>query len=449
MSKLLLNREKRYMEFVEMCSNKAFPEQLSAMLYFEKSLFLRICAGQKLLRILFRKGNKERILKISQYGPQRFFLELLIIHYNIPLFLAKILFKIKSILSLLMLSLNRSKNDVYNDLSTYKKLTFLITDFNRLTNRFVNVITNAENICEVHSNCKVKLVGVKQINFSLPQLTISQFFSVLFAPSWKTTYLVRAFRQYNFIIKYNINNVYIIDGDSPTSVSSAYAAYLANTISTCVQWGTMAMGIKPGYKLFPFNYYLCTGQYYVDLLSPFSKKTKFLIYPYINNFKYIKETNFNRCKSVLFVLSESDTAISKKETYFLINLCAETKKRFPNLNITARPHPDMILNENSISLFKKHGVIIDNSTSPDIALSKNKFIVGLISSLMIESLDYDCFPIFMEFGLKQLYPDLLNLSAAMKFETKKQWFEILDNLLKNYCDYKVEPSLKKSLNNKS
>ena len=83
-----------------------------------------------------------------------------------------------------------------------------------------------------------------------------------------------------------------------------------------------------------------------------------MIYPYINNFKYIKETNFNRCKSVLntFVLSESDTAISKKETYFLINLCAETKKRFPNLNITARPHPDMILNENSISLFKKHGV---------------------------------------------------------------------------------------------
>ena len=68
---------------------------------------------------------------------------------------------------------------------------------------------------------------------------------------------------------------------------------------------------------------------------------------------------------------------------------------------------------------------------------------------MIESLDYDCFPIFMEFGLKQLYPDLLNLSAAMKFETKKQWFEILDNLLKNYCDYKVEPSLKKSLNNRS
>ena len=150
----------------------------------------------------------------------------------------------------------------------------------------------------------------------------------MFAPSWKTTYLVRAFRQYNFIIKYNINNVYIIDGDSPTSVSSAYAAYLANTISTCVQWGTMAMGIKPGYKLFPFNYYLCSGQYYVDLLSPFSKETKFLIYPYINNFKYIKETNFNRCKSVLFVLSESDTAISKKETYFLINLCAETKNDF-------------------------------------------------------------------------------------------------------------------------
>jgi len=262
------------------------------------------------------------------------------------------------------------------------------------------------------------------------------------------TYLIRAYRQYNFIEKYSINNVYIMDGDSPSGVSSAYAAHLADTISTCIQWGAMPIGIKPGYKLFPFDYFLCTGQYYVDLLSPFSDRTEFLVSAFINNAKFDKKIDFNRCESVLFVLEDSETAISKEEFDSIINLCAETKRRFPYLNITARPHPDMVLNEAFVSLFKECGVVIDSTTNPNIALSKNKFVVGHISSLMIESVEYDCFPIFIETGIKQLYPDLVALSAAMKFETKKEWSLLLDNLLKNYCNYTAQASLKKSLNNK-
>ena len=108
----------------------------------------------------------------------------------------------------------------------------------------------------------------------------------------------------------------------------------------------------------------------------------------------------------------------------------------------------MVLNEAFVSLFKECGVVIDSTTNPNIALSKNKFVVGHISSLMIESVEYDCFPIFIETGIKQLYPDLVALSAAMKFETKKEWSLLLDNLLKNYCNYTAQASLKKSLNNK-
>jgi len=447
MSKKLLDREKEYMEFVENCSNNAFPKKLSALLYYEKSLFLRICAGQKLLKNLFYKGHKERLLNISHYGPQSFFLELGVIHLNIPLFLARIISKIKFSAMLFRISFNWRREVTINVLLANENITFLNSDFDRLTNRFTDVIKDAKHICEIHSDCEVKFISNDNHSyFFLPRLTISQFFSVLCAPFWKMTFLIRTYRQYNFIKKHRINNVYIMDGDSPSSVSSAYAAYLANTVSTCVQWGAMAMGIKPGYKLFPFKYYLCTGKYYVDLLNPFSDRTEFLISPFINKINFDKNNNSNRCRSVLFVLNESETAISKKESDFLINLCAETKKRFAYLNVTARPHPDMVLNESFVSLFKECGVVIDNVTNPNVALSKNKFLVGHISSLMIECLEYDCLPIFMEIGIKKLYPDLIYLSAAMKFKTKKEWFLLLDDLLKNYCDYKVQKTLKKSLN---
>ena len=446
MSKKLLDREKMYMEFVENCSNNAFPGKLSNVLYFEKSLFLRICAGQEILKNLFFKGHKEKLLEISYYGPKFFFLEIVVIQLNIPLFLARILSKIKFSVTLFRMFFHRTKKDPISDLPANENLTFLMSDLDRFTERFEDVIKDSKYICNIYSDCKVKLIRNGNHNyFYLPRLTISQFFLILRAPFWKMTFLIRTYRQYNFIKKYRINKVYIMDGDSPWGVSSAYAAYLANTVSTCVQWGAMAMGVKPGYKIFPFNYYLCTGQYYVDLLSPFSDRTEFLIRPYINKINFDKKQNTNRCNSILFVLNESETAISKKESDFLINLCVETKKRYAHLNVSARPHPRMVLNENCISLFNECGVVLDKTINPNVALIKNKFIVGHISSLMIESLEYDCFPIFMEIGIEKLYPDLIALSAAMKFKTKKEWFLLLDDLLKNYCDYEVEKKLKNSL----
>ena len=39
-------------------------------------------------------------------------------------------------------------------------------------------------------------------------------------------------------------------------------------------------------------------------------------------------------------------------------------------------HALMVLNEKLSSLIKKYGVVMDKFSSPDIALTKNKFIVG-------------------------------------------------------------------------
>jgi hypothetical protein len=436
------------MIFVESCADNAFPDSLPDLLYYEKSLFLRICTGQPLLKELFFNGYKDRLLNISQYGPQRFFVELLIIKLNIPIFLAKILFKIKFSAALLRMSFYWESKEVTGNLSSYKNLTFLMSDFERLTNRFTSVIRDAKNICEINSDNRVRLISNGSNSyFFLPRLTAYQFLSVLFAPAWKMTYLIRAYKQSNFIKKYSIGSVYIMDGDSPSTVSSSYAAYLASATSICIQWGAMVYGIKPGYKLFPCDYFLCTGQYYVDLLSPFSKKTKFLVSGFINDAKFDKKNDINRCKSILFLLEDTETVITKEESDLMVNLCIETKRRFPDLNITARPHPDMTIEEDFVVLFKKYGVVVDRTPTPRITLSLNKFVVGHASSLMIESVEYDCLPVFMEIGIKQLQPDLVALSAAMKFETKKEWFVLLNNLLNNYCNYEAEISLKNSLNN--
>jgi ABC-type uncharacterized transport system permease subunit len=56
-----LLKEKSFIEFVERCADNAFSGELSDLLYYEKSLFLRICAGQVLLKNLFFNGHKERL----------------------------------------------------------------------------------------------------------------------------------------------------------------------------------------------------------------------------------------------------------------------------------------------------------------------------------------------------------------------------------------------------
>ena len=444
-----LLKEKSFMEFVECCANKAFPDSLSDLLYYEKSLFLRICSGQPLLKELFFDGYEDRLLNISQCGPHRFFLELIVIKLNIPAFLATVLFKIKFSLTLFRMSFYFKSTRGIDNLSSYKNLTFLMSDFERLTNRFTSVIKDAKNICEVNSDNKVRLISNGSGSYLfLPRLTIYQFLIVLFSPAWKMTYLIRAYKQSNFIKKYSIDTVYIMDGDSPSSVSSSFAAHLASATSIGIQFGAMVYGIKPAYKFFPFDHFLCTGQYYVDLLSPFSKRTKFLVSGVIDNFKLDETKHINKSKSILFLLEDSATVVSKEESDLMVNLCIETKRRFPDLNITARPHPDpdILIKEDLINLLKGCGIVVDFTANPRTTVSLNKFVVGHASSLMIEALEYDCLPVFMEIGIKQLQPDLLFLSAAMKFETKKEWFILLDNLLNNYSDYKTEISLKNSLN---
>ena len=97
-------------------------------------------------------------------------------------------------------AVNRAILAAISDLSANENLTFLMSDLDRLTKRFEDVIKDSKYICEIHSDCKVKLISNGNHNyFYLPQLTISQFFLILRAPFWKMTFLVRTYRQYNFI----------------------------------------------------------------------------------------------------------------------------------------------------------------------------------------------------------------------------------------------------------
>jgi len=443
-----LQKEASYMCFVEQVADNAFPVVDDHILYYEKSLFLRMCAGQTNLRKAFYAGHDERLLNVSWHGPQRFFVELIAIELFIPLFAAAVLLKLKFCANLIKSLSPKNGGRSLDELYQTKDLMFLTSDFSRLTDRFLKVIANHSNVCEVHSDSSIKLLnGGTDEHYSLPQLSISQFIKVLKSQSWKMTYLMRVYRQFNFISKYGFKTIYVMDGDAPMHVSSAHAAFLATIKSIGVQWGCMPIGVKPGYKLFPFDEFYCTGKYYVDLLKGFSKKTNFFCKGYRVPNAEMLINNVARKKSILFLLSDSKTIVNGYEIKLLIDICIETKEKFPNLSISVRPHPDMFLDEDTISKFKINDISVDRSLSPDDALINNKFIVGQLSSLMIESIEYDCIPVFMDIGIKKMFPDLMRESAAMMFKTKENWFEMLNDLLVNYSGYQTDLMLKKTLNN--
>ena len=445
MAKENLEKERSFMEFVERCTEHAFPNISSPTSYFEKSLFLRICAGQQNLKRLFFSGFEDKLITASYKGAQYFFITVIVLDINIPKFLAILFFKAKMI-SQLVLSLTSNLDiSVIQNIKNNDNKIFLSSNLSRCTKRFRKIFNNVYPIIEVNLNSDVKIVYEDKVkSYKLPRITWKQMLALLTSSSWKMTYLIRAYRQYNLMKELEVKVVYIMDGDAPSHVSTSYAAWLSSAKSIGVQWGAMPNGVKPGYKQFPFDEFYCTGKWYVSLLNPFSKRTIFFA-----NGDYTaeyKESSFvNRDKSLLFLFEESEASITKEECVFMINLCIETKVMFPHLNVTARSHPAMILDNRYKEKLNEIGVVVENYSDPDIALMQHKFLVGHVSSLMIESLKYDCMPIFMDIGIEKMYPDLIGLSAAKIFKTKKEWFNILQDLLVNYSNYIVPVEVKKSL----
>ena len=448
MSKEYLAQEARFMKFAECCADKIYPKE-SADNRFLKSLFIRICASQQDLKKLFFKGYEKQLLQAAGFSETSFFSEVIALTLKSSRILG--FFILKSYFTFILL-----KSVVYgcgkkaaNEIKKINSKALVVSNSKRTTLRFTEVIDKYEYILEVASNHKVLILNKncrKSIRFFLPRLTIRQFIQILFSPTWQTSYLIRALRLKNLIDKFNFKEIYVMDGDAPYQVSAAYAASLSLIPVIGIQWGGMPMGVKPGYKLFPFDYFYCTGQFYVDLLQPFSKNTKFSVcsQKYKENRFYNKQTNQSRNQSLLF-LPDSGTVISKQESDGLIEICLNTKRRFPALNVTARPHPMMNLDLDVVSNLTSIGITVNNTQSAVSALISHRFVIGHVSSMMVECLEYDCLPIFYDIGLDEMCPDLVKLSVAKIFKNEEEWFNLLDDMLSNYDEYVVPSNLKLSL----
>ena len=445
MSKELLDREKKYMEFVDECGDNVLFWDNKDL--FKKSLFIRICASQQNIKNIYLNGYKDRLLRASKKGGAYFFSEVVAIEFKIPRIVALFAVKINFIFILVKSLTRYSSNKEIARYKLFDNKVILISNLERLTKRFTEFVDEYNNLFEVHVDGVVDVYacGHNKINsFYLPRITIRQFIIILLSPAWESTFLTRALRLKNLIQKLGFTEVYIMDGDAPSHVSAAYAARLLSVPSIGVQWGGMPVSVKPGYKSFPFDRFYCAGKFYVDLLRSFSDHTRFTVKRRITKINP-DELSKSRANSFLFLLSDCRTIITKNESDELIEICIETKRLHPDLNITARPHPRMILAESVIEKLRAMNITVDRTQGADTAMASHKYIIGHVSSMMVECLEYDCFPLFYEIGLADLQPELIKLSAAKIFKTKDEWFGLLDELIKDYDGYSPPSDLKESL----
>jgi hypothetical protein len=445
MSKECLDREKLYMDFVDECGKNVSISGKANV--FEKGLFVRLCASQQTVKRVFFSGYEDSLLKASKKGGAYFFSEIISLELKIPRIIALIIFKIKCITSLIMTLARGMSNTTIANCKKFDDRAILISAFDRLTQRFIKHIDEYNHLFEVNASGVVNVYDqglYKKYSFYLPRVTVKQFIFILLSPAWQSSFLTQAFRLKNCIHILEVKEVYVMDGDAPNHVSAAYAASLASIPSIGVQWGGMPIGVKPGYKTFPFDFFYCTGKFYSDLLSPFSPHTKFSVKPRIKEIARNEHLN-NRANSLLFLFEDSPTIITKKESHELIEICIATKQRYPDLNITARPHPRMILADSIIDKLIALDVFVDRVQDADEAMASNKYIIGHVSSMMIESLEYDCLPVFYDIGIVNMQPELIKLSAAKIFKNKHEWFLILDELIQDYADYIPPAELKFTL----
>lgn len=448
MSKECLAREARFNKFVENCADKIYSNKPHDN-RFIKCLFIRICAGQQNLKKLYFKGYERKLLYAARLGPTLFFSEVIALTLKLPRIMGFIILKLHFTFILIKSLIHGCGKKSAKIIEKTNNKALLVSNLRRFTLRFIEIINKYEYTFEVSLNGKVQVLDRTLQNtlfFFLPRLNIRQNLLILLSPTWQTSYLIRALRLKNLIEKFDFKQIYIMDGDAPSHVSAAYAASLSSIPSIGIQWGGMPMGVKPGYKLFPFDSFLCNGQFYVDLLKPLSKNTKFSVCSPKNKIIYLENTTKvqSRNRSFLFLL-DSGTVISKQESDGLINICLNTKRRYPALNVTARPHPRMNLDPDVISNMRSIGIIVGNSQSPVSALIANKIVIGHVSSMMVECLEYDCLPVFYDIGLDEIYPDLFKLSIAKKIKNEKEWFTLLDNILSNRCKYVTPSHLKIAL----
>lgn len=299
----------------------------------------------------------------------------------------------------------------FNNLSKVDILIFV--DKKKFVNYFKILLHN--------SNLKYKflILSIKdQINFGLDKsnsivLPNPPLKEILFFKKEKYAYFSFFHKSLYNLFEILKPKIFIsIESDNIISEIGAQISKYFGIKSVCFQWGAFVQKIpRLSLQEMSFSFFFSWGKLFSNYLRKFNKNTQFLELGYFN---YKKKKKTNR---IIFALQKPYETLPVYYTVQLIYMANTIANKYKNWQIVIREHPDFSVNNILKNIELNKNIIIEkNNISLSESLSKSKIIVGLNSSILIESLLFNCVPFYLELkGYYRFYPDLSKKKLGVSY----------------------------------
>lgn len=197
--------------------------------------------------------------------------------------------------------------------------------------------------------------------------------------------------------------------------------------SVAVQQGWPSF-IHTMFRDLPYSYYLTWGTYLNKEWSKYNSRPEFIPTGYIYPVKEKKKHH-----SITFFL-QSPVFLSD-HYYFaiLVELIGETARRYPDIPVWVREHPEYKLDPSVINTWSKYTNIrmASNLSLPDV-FACTQIVVSHYSSVLVEGLAHDCIPLVFDPTLYSRYtPDIEELKVGRIAHDKRSFFENLEYIQEN------------------
>lgn len=248
----------------------------------------------------------------------------------------------------------------------------------------------------------------KDIKYFQPLILVNPSFKFHKKPLSKELYLYKVFKR--FFSENSIKLVIGVEGDCPIFDILCKVSSEERVKSVCVQWGTYPF-IRPRYTLnnMSCNYFLTWGDFFQSQLKSKNKKVKFISTGMKSSKKKIKKENL-----ITFIMAPPVPDLPEKFNFDLLEISEDIAKNYKNWNCVIRNHPIYKISQNQISNIKNLKIEDYENNPIDNSLKKSSIVVGICSSVLIESLYYDTIPI--------VYEANKNLEFFPKLDQKKIGF---------------------------
>ena len=218
---------------------------------------------------------------------------------------------------------------------------------------------------------------------------------------------------------YEPNKIYIVEGDSVTDALIGQICKKKNIECLCLQHGFNPILFYSKNSKFHFKNFLYDFTYLVDSkLTGEYLKFKKIIHKYKVLKNKIKFNNLKDKNKILFGVStfSIDDGLNQKSIYYFADMILHFLKKFPNIKVIIRLHPDGLTNKiilNQIPKSKNVEFHFSQEKSLKESFEDSKiscFLAG--SSLIADSINYLCVPVV----LRLVKVDTYNFSGLKKYK---------------------------------